>query len=51
MPKISELILQLQSIKNKDGDLDVVWDSLTHRWPVDPVVRVNGERKIVVMNS
>ena len=48
--RISELVAQLEVLRETHGDLPVVWESITHNWPPDPVVRENarGEKRVVI---
>ena len=51
--KISELIKELEAVKAKDGDIDVVTQSLTHLWAPELKVRrlKNGKAEHLLLNS
>ncbi len=46
--KISEFVVWLQAQQAKHGDLDVMWESATREWPVDPAVRERPAKHVVV---
>lgn len=49
---ISELIAELQKIKEKDGDLNVMTQSLTHLWaPELKVRRTHGDKPWLLLNA
>lgn len=49
--KISELVEYLEDVRAREGDLRVVWDSLSHCFEVDPRVRGEKKNKQVVVNG
>ena len=46
--KLSELIVKLEDLKAKHGDLAVRVQTLTHMWDPEPVVRVQDSRMTVI---
>lgn len=46
--KISELEKELASIKEVHGDIKVVCQTLTHKWPPEPEVRVTDEKYVLL---
>lgn len=47
---ISELIKKLKQLRERHGDIEVVCQTLTHKWPPDPVVRESGETKYILLD-
>lgn len=47
---ITELIKELEKIVKREGDLQVRWDSMSHSFPPDPVVRERAGEKVVILN-
>lgn len=58
---LSSLITLLERFKQEHGDIQTRWDSLSHSFPPDPVVRTRPflnpdtdiieDRKVVILNS
>lgn len=48
--KISELIAALKRLQDQHGDLETRYQTLSHRWPPEPVVRSSGDTKFVLLN-
>lgn len=49
--KISDLIKELEKIKEKHGDIPVYAQTLTHRWTPDLGVRKDGGVTWLLLNS
>ncbi len=47
--KVSELLKKLEKLKEKEGDIEVAVQTLSHLWAPDPVIR-SGNRKYVLLN-
>ena len=47
---LSELMGTLEQSKATHGDMPVKWQSLTHQWNPDPVVRRSDGREYVLLN-
>lgn len=47
---LSELILKLEQLKATHGDIPVTWQSLTHQWSPEPVIRRSDGRAYVLLN-
>ena len=49
--KISDVIKELQKLKDENGDIDVCWASLHHHFSVDELKLVDfGDHKFVQVN-
>jgi hypothetical protein len=48
--KISDLIAHLERLKQTEGDMTVVVQTLTHLWSPEPTVRKTTHGKVVLLN-
>lgn len=48
---LSQLEEKLAVLRKEHGDIPVVWESISRKWPPDPAVRGEGPQKHVVLNS
>lgn len=48
--KISELVKELERLKELHGDIDVKTQTMSHVWDPDPVVRGEGAHRFVLVN-
>jgi hypothetical protein len=45
---ISELEKELADIKSEHGDIKIVYQSLSHKWPPEPEVRGTDEKYVLL---
>lgn len=48
---ISELIKELEKLKEKHGDIEVKTQTLTHMWAPELTVKKSGNAEYVLLNS